>query len=234
MAKRRKLDQYKGRLSPEQVAAGMNAAKRNAANLAADARLLLERGRFPTAMALAILSIEESGKCSILRGLSVAGSDSEVSEGWRSYRSHTRKNVLGGLLDAYHGGARKLGDFFDMFADTAERSQLLDNLKQLGFYTDCLGQSHWSEPSEVIGETVARRAVTTATALATDGEISTKEIELWVTHLGEVWGTAAMSDGLLRWYEDMQRQGLAAPGPNAMRVFIEDGIDGWQPDKRPS
>ena len=49
----------------------MNAARRNARRLAEDAKLLLEAGRYPTATALAVLSIEESGKMSILRGFCV-------------------------------------------------------------------------------------------------------------------------------------------------------------------
>ena len=63
------LPQYKGKLDPEQIAQGMNAARRNAQRLADDAKLLLSAKRYPTAASLAILSIEESGKVSILRGI---------------------------------------------------------------------------------------------------------------------------------------------------------------------
>ena len=59
---KKSLDQYKGRLLPEQIAEGMNAAVRNATSLVDDANLLLERKRFPSAVALAILAIEEAGK----------------------------------------------------------------------------------------------------------------------------------------------------------------------------
>ena len=69
---KKKLDAYRGRLDASQVATGINAAIENAKRLADDASLLLEVGRFPTAASLSILSIEESGKVSILRALSVA------------------------------------------------------------------------------------------------------------------------------------------------------------------
>jgi hypothetical protein len=49
----------------------MNAANRNARRLVADAKLLLDAGRYPSAAALAALAIEESGKTSILRTLAV-------------------------------------------------------------------------------------------------------------------------------------------------------------------
>ena len=63
----RKLDSYRGRLTAAQIAQGMNAARDNAQRLATDAATLLDARRFPTAASLAFLSIEESGKISILR-----------------------------------------------------------------------------------------------------------------------------------------------------------------------
>jgi ABC-type branched-subunit amino acid transport system substrate-binding protein len=53
---------YRGALSAAQIAAGMNAALRNARRLVKDARVLVETGAFPSAASLAILAIEEAGK----------------------------------------------------------------------------------------------------------------------------------------------------------------------------
>ena len=85
---------YRGRLSPRQVAEGMNAASRNAVRLLKDAEILFEAKRYPSAAALAALAIEEAGKLPILRALAVAQDGSEVKEGWKQYRSHQTKNVL--------------------------------------------------------------------------------------------------------------------------------------------
>jgi AbiV family abortive infection protein len=63
---------YSGPLDALKVAEGINAANRNAQRLATDARILLDVKRYPTAAALAALSIEEGGKSSILRGLALA------------------------------------------------------------------------------------------------------------------------------------------------------------------
>ena len=90
-----KLDAYKGRLDATQIAAGMNAARQNAQRLADDARMLLEACRYPSAASLAILSIEEAGKVSILRRLAVAKDDAEAVSCWRDYRSHTKKTSCG-------------------------------------------------------------------------------------------------------------------------------------------
>src|SRR5439155_18554584 len=95
----KKLEQYAGMLNAAQVAAGMHAALRNAKRLADDATLLLESKRYCSATALAILSIEESGKLSVLRMLASADSADQAKRMWREYRSHTKKNVMGAFLD---------------------------------------------------------------------------------------------------------------------------------------
>jgi len=76
----KKLDQYKGALSTSEITKGINAAIQNAIRLAEDAELLLGNKRYPSATSLAILSIEESGKVTILRGLSVAKDGKENIE----------------------------------------------------------------------------------------------------------------------------------------------------------
>ena len=227
-----KLEQYRGRLNPSQVAEGINAATRNAFRLVEDARLLLDKGRFPTAASLAVLAIEESGKASILRHLSVAQSNEEVKDCWDHYRSHTKKNVMGALFDKLARGARKLDDFLTVFGEGADYPRLLDQVKQIGFYTDCLGKTHWSEPAAVVDEKLARRLVATAEFLARPKEVSLKEIDLWVKHLGPVWNKDPgwMRKALENWYEDMQRHGLVPDGPNAMRTFIREGIGAKEPE----
>jgi hypothetical protein len=66
-----------GRLNAAQIAAGMNAAEDNAARLLADAVLLLNAGRYPTAASVAILCIEEAAQVSILRRIATCKDDTE-------------------------------------------------------------------------------------------------------------------------------------------------------------
>ena len=89
----RRLRWFSGALSPEETAAGMNAARRNAGRLAKDAKLMFEAGSFATAAALAILTVEENGTESILRGLSTAPAGKNRRDLWKDYRSHTSKNT---------------------------------------------------------------------------------------------------------------------------------------------
>ena len=60
------LSQYRGKLTPAQIAEGMNAAICNARRLEGDAQVLFDLERYPTAASIAVLSIEESRKVSIL------------------------------------------------------------------------------------------------------------------------------------------------------------------------
>lgn len=204
----------------------MNAATANAQRLADDADMLLAAERFPTAASLASLSIEESGKVSILRGLATATSDNEVLEVWKSYRSHTRKNVQWQLPQLALQGARKLDDLRPLFYGESDHPFVLDHLKQLGFYTDCLGKGHWSIPNEAIDETLARMLVQTAKLLVSKREVSAQEIELWTQHVGSAPKNdlALMKHSLVTWYAAMQEAGLRPQGINEMERFINEGV----------
>lgn len=226
----KRLDQYTGTLSADQVAAGMNAALRNAKRLADDARLLLDNERFCSATALAILSIEESGKLSVLRMLATVDSVDEAKRCWREYRSHTKKNVMATFLDLFLMGARRLDQFAPLFDQASDHPHVVDQLKQIALYSDCLGDAHWSEPQEVIDQSLARSLVFSATVLAKEKEVTACEIELWVKHVGpHLHGNRELAErGLETWYAEMQRHGLAPEGRNAMAQFVNEGVEGPQ------
>jgi AbiV family abortive infection protein len=102
------LPEYRGSLDAAAVAEGINAANRNARRLVADAKLLLDAERYPSAAALAALAIEESGKVAILRALAVAKSPEELRAQWRRYRDHRSKNGAWILPSLVAQGARQL------------------------------------------------------------------------------------------------------------------------------
>lgn len=224
----KKLPSYKGQLSFAQIAEGMTAASENAARLAQDAKLLLDAGRLPTACSLAALSIEESGKVSILRAMSLARDDNELKQEWKRYRSHTNKNVQWIFPQLVAEGARRLDDLRPLFEKDAEHPYLLDQVKQLGFYTDCLGdKGHWSIPDEVIDGELADQLVSTAELLSSVSPTSEREIELWVEHVGPVWKQDLnwMKRAVASWYEAMQREGLKPDGESGIEKFLDGGID---------
>ena len=83
--------EYRGALTPKQAAEGINAATRNAARLLADAEILYNAGRYATAAALAMLSIEESGKPKIVTRLVGIDDEKEIKQEWTNYRDHRSK-----------------------------------------------------------------------------------------------------------------------------------------------
>jgi hypothetical protein len=88
-----------------------------------------------------------------------------------------------------------LADLASIVEQNGEHTALLNSLKQLGLYTDCYGNANWSEPANIFaGEeaSLARHLVATAELLARGTEVTVREIELWIEHLGPVWGTAEM------------------------------------------
>jgi len=219
-----KLDQYKDNLDASKIAEGMNAANSNAVRLAEDAELLFENGRFPSALSIAILSIEESGKCFILRELAIARDGKELKEAWKRYRSHTSKNVMWTFPELAFSGGRSLSDFSSITDEKSEHPYLLENLKQIGFYTDCLGKAHWSIPKEVIDKEITQSLVYTARLLAKSKTHSEKEIELWIKHIKPVW-KSSMSDmkkGIMNWFNEMKSLGLIKDG----NVKFSDFVDG--------
>ena len=216
------LNSYRGKLTPAQAAAGMNAAVSNARRLVEDAEILLKAGRAPTAASLAILSIEEAGKASILRSVVLARSDAERAAAWKDYRSHTRKNVTWMLPELVAGGARSLEDFRPLFCESSEHPFALDQVKQLGLYTDCLGNAHWSVPSEIVDAQLAAMLVRIARILAMQQEHSEREVELWMEHMGPVWkkDMRSMKRALVGWFAAMREAGLTTHSENSMEEFI--------------
>ena len=223
---KKRLDQYSGQLTASQIAQGINAARRNSARLANDAKLLLEAKRFASAASLAVLAIEEAGKSSILREIALARDDKELKAAWRSYRSHTSKNQAWLFVELFLKGARRLHDFAPLFSEESDHPYILDQVKQISFYTDCLGNAHWSCPDEIIDESLARSLVTTASILGKGEDVSEREIELWIQHLKPVWKcpTELMEKGLSDWYAALQAEDIKPHGNNAMREFILEGI----------
>ena len=223
-----KLNQYSNSLTEAQIAAGMNAAVRNAARLLDDANILLQASRFPSAAALAILSIEESGKVSILREMALTKNADEAAKTWKRYRSHTQKNVAWLLPQLVASGARRLDEFRALFDTESGHPHLLDQVKQIAFYTDCLGQANWSEPSAVIDEGLARQLLTIAGVFSRKPEVTVQEIELWVKHLKPAWPGPAdwMKKALLNWRAAMKQAGLASGDAGWEEFLQSSGVPG--------
>jgi len=206
----RKLKQYRSFLTTEQIAAGMTCAKRNAKRIAEDAQLLFDAERYPSALSLAILSLEESGKLIVLRKMATVTTEQECLDLWRDYRRHTAKHTLTLMPERISKGARRLIEFKECVDDSAQgEKETYDALKQLGFYTDCLGDAHWSIPTEVIDGKLAEMLVRFAASTSLqERETTPREIELWVMHMQ----TGLTRPNLISWAKAMVAEGLQPEG----------------------
>ena len=222
-----RLEQYRGPLASSEIAEGINAARKNSARLAKDARLLFDNERYASAVALSILAIEEAGKDPILRGLAVARDGAELKKAWVDYRSHTKKNVLWSLMDSLLKGARRASDFLPMFDPDAAHPFILDQLKQITFYTDCLGKRHWSVPENIATKEAAESLVKIAEIHSQCRETTIEEIDLWIQYMKPVWHAtdASREQALIEWDREMRHRGLVkANNTTTMEQFFVEGV----------
>lgn len=219
--------QYKGMLAPAQIAEGMNRAIDNASRLYRSARLLFDVADFPTAASLAVLAIEEAGKVSILRNMAMAVKSDDLKECWSEYRRHLEKSRMAGCLLNFHSGNVRLEDFRSEYVGDNDTSKRLDDLKQLGFYTDCIKEGVWVSPQDRITKDVAEVLIGLADVQCRGhAVVTTREIELWRECLSPVRHASydVMQKGLVEWHRRMVEEGLRKDDEGFVK-FVTEGLD---------
>lgn len=214
------LDPYAGPLTPTQIAEGISAAQENARRLLDDAILLLDAGRLPSAAALAILSIEERGKTIVLKRLALVSDPADLKTTWRDYRSHRAKNAGWIIPQLISQGARTMESMASAVDQNADHASILDALKQVSFYTDCLGKAHWSTPSEVIDEALVRSLISSAEMMWGGRPITVREIELWAEIVGPHYNQSRMGEAMIQWQQAMVAEGLSDTPPEKLEAFM--------------
>lgn len=217
-----RLPQFRSPLAPAQIAEGMNRARLNAARLAEDAATLFTAGRLPSAVALSILSIEESGKVALLRQMAIADDGKEWQSLWKAYRSHTKKNTLWIFGELVRQGARDLDSLRPLADPDSDHPDILDQLKQLCTYTDCFRNAKWSSPDEVDITAMAPYLLKMAQILGTPKTITTEEVELWRRHLYPVKSAALVNQkqAVAAWYHEMNLRGLSQVSIEEVEAFL--------------
>lgn len=215
------LNPYAGRLTASEVAAGILVAQSNAERLIEDAKILMEAGRYPSAAALAILAIEERGKVQILRRLALVSEERHVREAWREYRSHRAKNSGWILPSLVRAGVRTFEGLRPMVDIDGEHTFVLDAIKQIAIYTDCLGNRHWSIPDRVINADLAKDMVAHAEMMWGSSAVVEREIELWIEKVGPHYAKPGMAQAVVEFQAALHAEGLSDTAPESMQAFIE-------------
>lgn len=198
------LQSYGGELSAAEIADGIAAAQANANRLIEDAKLLADASRFPSATALAILAIEERGKVTILKRMAIVPSD-KLTETWRDYLSHRAKNAGWALPLLLADGARAMQDFAPLVDKKADHAAMLDALKQVALYSDCLGNKHWSRPEEIIEPDLARVLIEIAEQMMGDRTVTAREVELWREIVAPHYGKPEMPEAVIHCEEALKK-----------------------------
>lgn len=161
MQEKSKPDPYRGTLNPFQIAEGIRSVKNNGARLFKDAELLYEQKRFPSASSLAILTIEEFGKIPILRRMALANSPNQWQACWRDFSNHLAKSLSWMIPFLIRSDEKSTEDQYRLFKESRD-PELLNSLKQLGFYVGCYGKAHWALPDKVMEQENADVAMRSA------------------------------------------------------------------------
>ena len=214
------LQPYAGPLTPAQIVDGITAAQSNALRLLDDAKLLLEAGRYPSASALAILSMEERGKVIVLKRFALVSDPADLKAAWREYRNHRAKNAGWIIPQLVRQGARTMREMAAAVDPDAEHAALLDAVKQVSFYSDCLGNRHWSIPTVVIDQGIARSMVASAEAMWGAREITVREVELWAQIVGPHYNQPGMRDAVIRWQHTMVIEGMSETTAESLEAFM--------------
>lgn len=209
--------QYSQKLSPEKAAKGINAAIDNSKALLDDAILLFDNERYERAVALSILAIEEAGKPSIIRSILLEDDPKELKKEWQNYRRHTEKNRTWIVPELISKGARHIEEMRQTVNSDSEHTQLLDNLKQLAFYSDGFSKCKWSIPKDIVDKDLAKSIIEIAKIMVgKDSKVMTTEAELilWVKHLKPVWKKEMfkMKQAVINCYQEAEELGLVEKG----------------------
>jgi len=215
------LKKYSGPLSASEIADGIAAAQANADRLIQDAKLLAAAERHPSAAALAILAIEERGKVTVLRHMALASDEQALRDAWRDYRSHRAKNTGWIIPTLFADGARTLAQLAPAIEKDAEHAFVLDALKQVAVYTDCLGERHWSIPAEVIDAEVAKSMIANAEAMWGSRAVSPRELELWREIVAPEYARPGMAAALVRFQNALHAEGLHPDRGESLQAFME-------------
>jgi hypothetical protein len=152
-------------------------------------------------------------------GLAFAATQEQRAAEWRRYRKHTAKNFLAVMPDLVRNGARRLSDLAGLFtSDTDTERSTYDTVKQLGFYTDCCGDAHWSIPDAVIDEALATSLVAWALRLTKEKPpVTAQELEIWALHMRN----GCTRENILKWCEDMVAAGrMTSEDAAGMQKFL--------------
>jgi len=145
---------YNGKLTMEQISEGIYFCIENATNIFGDACILIKANRFPRALSLLLLAIQEAGKVKILENMSMLPTKNQKlwKKEWKNFRKHDTKDSLGHNIKIFSEFNDSPGEYFwqkllykiNNFVPEREK------VRQLGLYIDYIASDKkWWSPNEI-------------------------------------------------------------------------------------
>ena len=145
---------YNGKLTIEQISEGIYFCIENATNIFGDAYILIKANRFPRALSLLLLAIQEAGKVNILKNMTMISTKNQNlwKKEWKNFRKHDAKDSLGHNIKVSSEYNDSPGEAFWqlLLCKNNNFSSEREKTRQLGLYTDYFaGDKKWWRPNEI-------------------------------------------------------------------------------------
>ena len=138
----------------EQISEGIYFCIENATNIFADAYILIKLNRFPRALSLLLLAIQEAGKVKILENMSMLPTKNQKlwKKEWKKFRKHDTKDSLGHNIKIFSEFNDSPGEYFwrKLLYKTNNFVPEREKVRQLGLYIDYIASDKkWWSPNEI-------------------------------------------------------------------------------------
>ncbi|WP_101927035.1 MULTISPECIES: AbiV family abortive infection protein [Luteimonas] len=212
------ITRYWGEMSVSEIAIGMASIASNARRLLRDARSLHASSAYSSAIALSILSVEESGKSFFLRKMLIADNAREFKDLWKGFRTHTLKNKNLHFADLLASEEVDVDRFVARLLNPGTASTNFENIKQLGLYADCYQTTGWHSPHDEASD-VSEFLLASAERLLIDPPTE-EELELHARHFRQAKLSGNTVDALTKAVhcirEEAAQRGLRSGEPRGM------------------
>ncbi len=138
----------------EQISEGIYFCIENATNIFGDACILIKANRFPRALSLLLLAIQEAGKVKILENMSMLPTKNQKlwKKEWKKFRKHDTKDSLGHNIKIFSEFNDSPGEYFwhKLLYKTNNFVPEREKVRQLGLYIDYIASDKkWWSPNEI-------------------------------------------------------------------------------------
>ena len=214
-----KSKQYFGKLTANQVASAMQAARLNALDLMDTASTLHDLKRFAHSVFFSTLAIEEAGKLPMILSIFL-GFDQDLSNLWRAYSQHRAKTL--GLNISVEARVRvNFPEIPELAAKEIGRAgpspDELEFAKQMAVYSDCLEEAgemvcHLPRNSDWRQNAWERLCEAQAIIHALR-DYPPEELEIWLKHAKQVQAKGESYQSMLKpLHDELLEKGMLKQG----------------------